>query len=400
MILQRHILLTAFTRASSTFLNFLTALVIARHAGPDVKGEVTLLVTTVWFVIFFSNILGGPVLVYVIPRVGIAKLLGPAYLWALLVSGVSFLFLWLGPLQTTPFIVPVTVISLLSSVVSIHHTLLMARQRINTANLLSVATLVLQTAGVFLCFYVLDVHDTYAFVYSTLTANALAAVVSTVYMSEHIRGMRLSSFNITEELKLLFQHGFLYQLVEILQLFNLRYYFFQLGLQQGNQYLGIYSIGISILESVWLIPRSIATVHYVSTSNSNEVKQEAQRTLRLSQISFVLCAIALIALWMVPAEAYVYVFGEGFSDVRHSMRFLFPGILIYSLWIVISSFYFGTGNYKPLLISNLAGVVTLLVASSFLIPLYVMSGAGLAASLSFTTATTVLLLFFLKQIPR
>jgi O-antigen/teichoic acid export membrane protein len=193
---------------------------------------------------------------------------------------------------------------------------------------------------------------------------------------------------------MLFQQGFQYQLVEILQLLNLRYYFFQLGLQQGNKYLGIYSIGISILESVWLIPRSIATVHYVSTSNSNEIKKEASRTIRLSQLSFVLCAGALLVLWLVPAEIYVYVFGVGFADVKHSVRFLFPGILIYSLWIVLSSFYFGTGNYKPLLFSNIVGVVTLVIFSSLLIPKYVISGAGLSATLSFFTATIILLLHF------
>lgn len=142
----------------------------------------------------------------------------------------------------------------------------------------------------------------------------------------------------------------------------------------------------------------MATVHYVSTSNSLEVKKERERTIQLSAYSFALCALALAIVWFVPADMYAYVFGPGFGDVRHSIRYLFPGILVYSLWIVLSSFYFGTGNYKPLLVSSLAGVTALAVFSVFLIPKYVMSGAGLAATLSFSAATVTLALYFFSSV--
>jgi len=181
-----------------------------------------------------------------------------------------------------------------------------------------------------------------------------------------------------------------YQLAEILQLVNLRYYFYQLGLQQGVQYLGVFSIGISILESVWIIPRSIATVHYVSTSNSRELPGEAERTFRLIKWSLALCAAALVVIFVVPSSIYIFVFGPGFADVKHSMRFLFPGILIYSVPLVIGSFYLGIGKYKPLIIANLSGAATLIVFSFILIPKYVMSGAGLAASISFAVTSVVL----------
>lgn len=392
--MQQQIIQTLFTRAASTFLNFLIALVIARHAGPAVKGDVTLLITTVWFVTFFSNILGGAVLVYIIPRSKIEELLAPAYLWALVIGLVAFVLLAALPFYTPSLAAYIALIALVTSVLNVHHTVLMAKQQIGKANLLTLTLLSIQTIGVLLCFYLFNVHDSYAYIYSAIAAHGIAIIVSIPLLLPYWRLVRFSSLSISTELKNLFAHGFYYQLVEVLQLLNLRYYFFQLGLQQGNKYLGIYSIGISILESVWLIPRSIATVHYVSTANSDEIKRERHRTIQLAGYSLILCTLALAAIWFVPAEMYSYVFGHGFGDVRHSIRYLFPGILIYSLWIVVSSFYFGTGNYKPLLVSSLAGVVALALFSAFLIPKYVMSGAGLAASLSFFTATIVLLVYF------
>jgi O-antigen/teichoic acid export membrane protein len=117
----------------------------------------------------------------------------------------------------------------------------------------------------------------------------------------------------------------------------------------------------------------------------------------LTKFSFVICALALLLLWLVPSSVYTFAFGPGFHDVKHSVRFLFPGILIYSLPIVISSFYLGTANYKPLIISNLTGAVSVVVFSMLLIPPYVMSGAALAATLSFAITAFLLFVYFMMD---
>jgi O-antigen/teichoic acid export membrane protein len=156
-------------------------------------------------------------------------------------------------------------------------------------------------------------------------------------------------------------------------------------------------VGISILEAVWIIPRSIATVHYTATANSGQVKEEALRTAGLLKWGFGLSALALLVIYAVPSQVYVFVFGHGFADVKHSIRFLFPGILVYSLLLVVSSFYFGIGQYKPLIAANAVGAASLIGFSFLLLPTYVMSGAGLAATLSFTAATAVLLVWFMAE---
>ncbi len=395
--MQKEIVSTVIIRGTSTALNFLIALLIARHAGPAVKGDVTLLITILYFFIFFSNILGGQALVYLIPRNKVELLVVPAYCWSLLVSLVGFVFLKSTLLIHASHIPAITVLSFLSSLIYIHQTILLAKKRINTANIVSVLAVLIQLTGVLCCFYFLNIHDVYAYIWSSLAAYVITAGIS-FFMIWHLVSFKdfVKHFSV-EELKESFRYGFLYQLAEILQLFNLRYYFFQLGLQQGPQYLGIYSIGISILEAVWIIPRSISTLHYVSTSNSNEVKQELQRTVRLLKLSLLSCGALLLVIYFVPASAYTFVFGEGFRDVKHSIRFLFPGIFIYNIFIVISSFYTGIGRYLPMLVSSFAGTVTLVTLSFLLIPKYVMSGAGLAASVSFAVASVLLLLFFVVE---
>ena len=392
--MQKLILNTVLARGLSTALNFGIALLIARHAGPAVKGDVTLLITTIWFLIFFSNILGGQVLVYLIPRSKIELLLIPAYVWSIFIALLGLVFLKLTHVVHANHIPSIVVLSFLSSVISINQTVLLARRQIVNANTILIVPLLGQLIGVLVCFYSMHIKDAYAYIYASLIAYLLTAAISFVAVRRFIHFGGLKEFFTAKELKNSFRYGLLFQLIEILQLLNLRYYFYPLGLQQGSRYLGVFSIGISILEAVWIIPRSVATVHYVQTSHAADVKAEADRAVQLFKFSFVLCGFALFAIWLVPSQVYIFVFGPGFSDVKHSMRFLFPGILIYSFPLVISSFYFGTGKYRSLIIANAMGFITLIIFSRLLIPSYVMSGAGLAATLSFTVATVVLFALF------
>ena len=395
--MQKQIISTVFSKGASTALNFFIALLIARHAGPAVKGDVTLLVTTLSFFIFFSNIMGGQALVYLIPRNKIELLTIPAYGWSVIMALLGFVFLRCTSIIHANHIPSLAVLSVLSSFINIHQTILLAKKKISSANLVTVVSLLLQVTGVLFCFYFLRINDAYAYIYASLAAYFVTALVSFFLIKHWVHFSAFKKDFSWAELKQSFRYGLLYQLVEILQLLNLRYYFFQLGLQQGIQYLGIYSIGISVLETVWIIPRSIATVHYVSTSNSEEIKHNAQRTAQLVTVSFVLSAVALLIIYLSPSKVYVYVFGQGFSSVKHSIRFLFPGILIYSVPLVISSFYFGIGKYKPLLLANTTGVVTLIIFSFILIPKYVMSGAGLAATISFAVTSLVLFVCFVVE---
>lgn len=369
---------------------------IARHSGPAVKGEVTLLVTILSFIIFFSNILGGQALIYLIPRNKIDVLIVPAYFWSLLISIAGYVFLSFSGITHEQNSFLIALLGFLSAIVSIHQTILLAKKEISKSNLLTIFPLIFQVSGVVLCFWFFDIQNSSAYIYSSVAAFSVTIVISLFFTQKYLKGigMRIGNF---EELKQSFRFGLSFQLTEVLQLLNLRWYFFPLGLQQGWQYLGIFSIGISIFEAVWIIPRSIATVHYVSISNTGEIRKEKERTWQLMKQSFALCFAALLVIFLLPNSFYTTVFGSGFAHVKHAVRFLYPGILIYSVWLVVSSFYFGIGKYKPLIVSSLAGAITLIILSFFLIPKYVMSGAGLAASISMAISTLLLLTLFIKQ---
>lgn len=395
--MYRYILNTFFARAASTALNFFIVLVIARHAGPAIKGEVTLLITISWFFIFLSNILGGQALIYLIPRNKIELLVVPAYLWTIVVAIIGFVVLKSSHVIQVNHVTSITVLSLLYSFITIHQTILLAKKEITNSNLIQILSLLLQAAGIVFCFYFLHIDSAFAYIYASLFAYSFSAILSFFLIRKIVQFSNFKKDFSWNDLKVSIRYGFLYQLVEVFQLFNLRYYYFQIGVQEGSYYLGIYSIGIAVLEAVWLIPRSISTIQYVATSNTEKIKEEAARTVQLVKVAFAASAFALLLISLIPPSVYIFVFGEGFRFTRHSMRFLFPGILIYNLLIVISSFYLGIGEYKRLIVSNLVGFFTVVICGYFLIPEYIMTGAGLAASISFAVASLLLLTFFIAD---
>ena len=78
----------------SAIFNLLIAVVVSRYLGTSGKGEQSLVLTTISFILIFENIAGGAVLVYLASRFKIRILISLSYLWSFVV-GIVFYFILL-----------------------------------------------------------------------------------------------------------------------------------------------------------------------------------------------------------------------------------------------------------------------------------------------------------------
>lgn len=395
--MQQKIIQTFFVRAGSTIINFLMAWFIARQGGSALKGEVTILVTSVTFIVFAANLIGGPSLIYLKPRFTANRFIAPSVFWALGVTFISYLILFATDIIPPLYHLPIALLGLITSLNIILQNVLMAEKMINRSNLIGLLTLIAQVTILVLTYQVFSKLTVKYYVVATLLANSLAIITAMFLLRSTQKQYNESLLPSWIELKEMLRHGASYKLAELLQLVQLRYCFFHLGLQQGMQYLGVFSIGISILESIWLIPRSIATVHHVETSNTQAIQKEIGRTVVLIKISVLTTAFFCAIYMFVPEHWIGLVFGNEFIKLKHASRFLVPGIPVYSIVLVLCGYYYGTGNYKPLLTANIIGSILVITFSWFLLRPYVISGAGLAMSLSFMGAALYLSAYFIYQ---
>jgi O-antigen/teichoic acid export membrane protein len=381
----------AASRVSSLVLNFLLVLAVSRSLGPVVKGETTLWITLIFIGVFTSNITGGFALLNYLKNQSPTQALLPAYVWALmacaglsLVSGVLLHRSW-------QFILHIFLLSSFSSFSSTHQSLLLNNQRYASFNMLTFFQPLIHFTVLSLFFYVLNWKNFHAFVVALYAAVLTHFGLSFTLVWKSKEGYVPFSLSV---LRNLVANGFPFQLAELLQLLHLRLYFFLLAeYGEGGLYrLGIYSVGISILESIWIFPRSVATVNFAET-----IKQPLPlNTMRWLRISLVVSFAMLLVIFALPVQVYAWVFGEGFLYVKYAVKYLFPGMGWYVLVLVLASYYLAKKSYYLLYAVHLSGILVSVLFCYLLIPRYEMSGAGLAATISFASSATFLLAYFLK----
>lgn len=378
-------------RLLSALFNFLVVLAVSRSLGPVAKGETTLWITLIFIGVFASNISAGFALLNYLKKNIRANVLLPSYVWSIAVCGLVAICSCFFLNREWHFGLHIWVLATVSSFTSANQTLLLSRQHFKAFNFLVFCQAFWLLLSLVLLLYVFHSKNIDSFLIALYISVLSSFLISFILILKHQIAVGAFSW---KELKEITLNGFPFQLAELLQLLHLRLYFFLLaGSNESGLYqLGIYSVGISILESVWIFSRSVATVNFAAT-----VKHpSAADTLRWLRLSLLFSLFALTAVFAVPKEVYAWVFGEGFLYVKYSVKYLFPGIGFYVFVLVLGSYFMGKERYLFMSAVHVLGIIVSVVLCYFLIPDYEMSGAGLAASISFAAAAAMVLFYFLQ----
>ena len=393
--MQRGITNTTFFRLLSTIANFLIALLLARFMGPKVKGDATIFITTVTFLVFFCSIIGGQALVYLVPRFRVENLVIPAYIWTLLVAGISFVLFRYFEVFTWRRSVNICFISILSSIVNINACVMLAKQEIISYNIINLLPVLITVIGLLVSISVYHSDNIYGYLYPLYVAYIITTLLSSYYVWNYI-SIRVSA-GVFDDIDSAMKYGAGYQVFDLLQLLNFRLYFILLYHLQGPTDLGVFSIGVSILEAVWILGRSVFVVHYSDFSNSNDREIAVQQTLRYIKVVFIASSILLAVIAICPMSIYGFVFGSSFADVKYVVKWLFPGVLTYGIALVIQSIYLSRASYGRLIFAQFVSLLFSVVLCYLWIPKYYYSGASGAASVSYIACTVIMLAFFIKD---
>ena len=165
----------------------------------------------------------------------------------------------------------------------------------------------------------------------------------------------------------------------------------------GKKELGIYSNGVSIIESIWLISGSITLVQYSRIANTDDESYSQNLTIKLTKISLILASVVIIPLIILPQSFYVFMFGAEFGKVNQVIWTLAPGVVIFNITSVIGHYFSGTGKYHINTISMVAGFVITIACGLILIPVYGIIGAGITASISYIITSFIIAIIFSRK---
>ncbi|MBL4755043.1 MAG: polysaccharide biosynthesis C-terminal domain-containing protein [Flavobacteriales bacterium] len=371
---------------SAQFLSGILTLVIvvltARELGTDGRGVISLLILNISLVLMFSGFVGGGALVYLTPRENFGRLLVAAYFWAIIAAISVSATLTITGLSPEKFTLHLFCLSLINAFNGVNTNLLIGQERLHQRNF----SIFFQVLVQLIVFYGILQQSGERSVYSYIQALYVAYLTSFVLSSFFLlkKKKRIVSQSFGTVLKSLFSYGLYTQIGGFVQLLNFRFSYYMLEKYHGVSVLGVYSTGVSLIEALWIISRSISLVLYSRISNAQDDDYSRVLTIKLIKFAIVLTAFCLVPLLLIPTDIYIMIFdGESFAEIKLVFLYLGIGTVMFSASAMLSAYLSGTGQFKVNTKASLIGLTATIALGFWLIPDYEMLGAGLTASVSY-----------------
>ena len=381
-------------RVLSALLNLGLVILFSQLTGAVGKGEQSLLLTSVAIITIFDSLVGGAALVYLSSRYSWTQLIKASYAWVLVVSAFAFLILEAVHVFETKYLLHIILLSAISSVSSVHASLLLGQQRLKAFNLVQILVPLLTFSTCVGQWLVNQPLDYIAALYVSYLVALLTSCIAIWRFFPQREQEKVGRKMIWQRL---FKLGFYNQLAHVLQLLSFRASYFILEQFHGTSAVGVFSNASSITESIWLIATSISLWQYATISNAQDQQYTIQITEKLSRFGMLAAFFGVGFFLLLPPDFYRYVFGSDFGGLQVLMWALAPGVWIFTYALVVGHYFSGHGRYWVNALASGVGLAFSLLASFVFIPIYGAMGAALAASISYTATSLVVLRYFLKD---
>lgn len=385
-------------RAASAIINLLIAIIISRYLGAEGKGEQGILIATISFVLLFDNIVGGATVVYLTPRLKLKSILIVSYAWSLLVSLFAFLILYLFNFVPHQYLMSVAILSGISSMTSINSSILIGKEEIWKSNILSLFIPLVTIGVVLILFLFLGKVEIESYVLALYVSYLVVFLLSLYFLTIWLdKGDTISLPELTSSFVSMLKFGSQNQLAHVFQLMNFRLSYYFLESFWGSSEVGIYSNGVSLIESIWMISGSITLYQYSRIVNTTDSKYAIEITETLTRFAMLIALLVIIPIVLLPSGFYTWIFGPDFKDLNKVIILLAPGVWVFNYSLIIGHYFSGTGRYYINSIASGVGFVIIIPAILILVPSYHYVGAAISASLSYVCTSLVVLWYFKKS---
>lgn len=387
----KNLIHTLSSRLVISLLNLALLFITTKLMGAGNKGEISLFVLNISLAAIFSGLFGGPSLVYLIPRFPLRTLVLLNYTWAAITAFILMAIIHVGWLPSTLTGWDLFVLALMECLVAANTMILLGQEHVarhNFVQLIKVSTTVLLLIGMQLLDMSLGFDN-------FIEAYRIGLLIALLYSFFSIRqGQKTSSdhVSIRATMQAALKFGSLVQVGNIAQLLNYRlsFYFLELMIHPPGKALiriGIYSAALQVAEAVWQFARSVSTVQYAKVSNLKNDNEGWRISLLLTKLNFIVTAIGVIFLALLPTEFYVRIFGVEFEEIRWLVIILAPGIIALSMSNAFSHFFAGIGLHKINTYSSVIGLVLTILVGFPSIKYFGTSGAAATATLAYVVQT-------------
>ncbi|MCI0438068.1 MAG: polysaccharide biosynthesis C-terminal domain-containing protein [Chloroflexi bacterium] len=153
----------------------------------------------------------------------------------------------------------------------------------------------------------------------------------------------------------------------------------------GALSLGLYSVAVSLAETLWFIPGCISIV--LMAEYARRKGDSSVTTALICRLIILMTLLGALCLSLVGGALLRFLFGSQFQASFLPLLLLLPGVTALSVVKILNADFAGRG--RPGLGSSIAflSLLVTIVADVTLIPAYGARGAALASTLAYTVST-------------
>lgn len=250
--------------------------------------------------------------------------------------------------------------------------------------------------------YIIDILILAGF-YLTVPASYLVAIflttfvflAQTIYYTIDLKfsfNIKLIKFNNVKEYA---KFGFFPMVALLLTTLNYRADIIMLRASSLVTYaeIGIYSIGVSLAEKVFLIPNAVKEILLSRLANGKRA-DEVCKTIR---VCWPICLATTIAIIILGRPFVNLFYGEAYENAYVTTIICVLGTVFMIFFKMISTFYVANGKQKINLILLLFSDAINVFLNSLLIPRFGTNGAAIASDVSYFICAVLFSIYFCKN---
>lgn len=179
----------------------------------------------------------------------------------------------------------------------------------------------------------------------------------------------------------LFNYSFFAFIANALHFLVTRVDFWILDYFKGEEALGIYALGVRIVQLFLILPTLLAGIILPSITSEEFHTEALEKILRiLNSVNLLIIAFMFVtSTWLIPL-----IFGASFSASTIPLILLLPGMLFLSVQTLLASYFAGKGQLQVNVISTIFSLAAALTLDFILIPRWGAAGAAVASTVSYT----------------
>ncbi len=374
-------------------LNFGVVVLTTQLWGADGRGSIAVFVADLSMISIFANVFTGCSVSYYFSKLGTSKLFTAAYLWSFIVAtAAACVLLLVGERTMAPFIF---VAAALMGLIAFNNSLFIGGQRISYYNVITLMQPALLLLCMLVCHWLWPQLGYYCYFFGQSLSLLLMLLVCG-FLRKKMEIVLRWDFDRSCN-RQLFSYGWKSELATLLQFFNYRLTYYVLDYYVGRGSLGVFSVGVTIAEAIWIVNRSMSMVQYSNVLKQGNTWQSRKETVILALISLGISAVCVLVIVLLPSSFFKFVFGAEFGQVNRVILLLSPGILAMAFSNVLDNYFSAIRHLNVQIIKSAVVLVFTFALSLWLIPKFQIDGACMVNTASYLISAVVLLGYFLSK---